>query len=199
MRLLLAALGFTLSCTAAPSAAPPEPQAPVAVDAAPATTIAAASSAPDALVRVAADYGMIVVAEGWTWTETERMKTRFDWSGLPPGGAHEVRWSFWVKGDDMKTMAPFLPQVVQSAAMNLTREPACEPFEQPPEVAQLLGADRIVTVCFTPADYVTTEQRFGVLHGLVRGDVLVIVIVLANDRTGTIPLADVIGARFAPR
>jgi len=152
---------------------------------------------PAKLQEVAAQFG-ITMKDDWQWTELERMRTRFDWSGRPEGRAFEARWSFWLKGEDVRTMKPFLPAAVQSAALNLTRSSACDPFEQPAELARMVGADRVITVCFEPAPYVTEEFRHGVLHGLVRGDVLVIVIVLANDRTGTVPLPDHIGGRFSP-
>jgi hypothetical protein len=192
----LVALLFCTACAARadPTPAPTDTVAPWT--AASPSTAASPEGAPDALRRVAADHGLAMAGD-WSWTETDREQTRFDWTGVPPGGAHEVRWSFWVEGDDMEQMRPFLPQIVLSAAMNLTREPACEPFEQPPEVARIVGADRVITVCFTPAPYMSDTYRFGVLHGLVRGEVLVIVVVLANDRTGTMPLPDAIGGRFA--
>jgi hypothetical protein len=152
---------------------------------------------PSKLEEVAASFGMTMVA-GWQWAEIDRNRTRFDWSGRPESRSHEVRWSFWMKGKDVATTMPFLPSVVQSAALNLTRNKACEPFEQPAEIARIAGADRVITVCFEPAPYVTEEFRHGVLHGLVRGDVLVIVIVLANNLTGVIPLPEHIGGRFKP-
>ena len=177
------------------AAGPPTASAVVASE--PSST----ASAPDAAVpvklrEVAGSFGVTMLGNGWQWTELSRSKTRFDWSGLPPSGAYEVRWSFWLKGDEAKSIGALLPQVVQSAAMNLTTASACAPFDQPADIVQLTGADRIITVCFEPAPYVTDKFRRGVLHGLVHGDVLVIVIVLANDWTGTVPLPQALGGRF---
>jgi hypothetical protein len=158
----------------------------------------ATSTVPPELEAVAAQFGMTMIGREWQWASIDRARTRFDWSGRPSAHAHEARWSFWMKGEDVREVKPLLPRVVQSAALNLTKGKACEPFDQPTEIAAVVGADRVITVCFEPAPYVTEEFRQGVLHGLLRGDALVIVIVLSNDRTGTIPLPDDIGGRFRP-
>ncbi len=150
---------------------------------------------PAKLAEAAGPFGLTMNA-GWQWTQLDARQTRFDWSGRPPGGAYEVRWSFWMKGKDVKLALPFLASVVESAALNLAKGSTCEPFEQPADFARLAGADRVITVCFTPAPFMTKEAHHGVLHGLLRGDTLVIVVVLVDDHTGVVPLPAHIGGRF---
>lgn len=186
---LLPALLLVSACHA-----PPDPTRPTSAPV-PSSEPKRTEVPPPADLEEAASRFGVVMEGGWRWRELDRDATRFDWSGRSPAG-HEARWSFWLKGEELEQARPFLPQVVASAAANLTKGRPCEPFDQPAEIATMLGADRVVTVCFEPAEFVTKEFRLGVLHGLLRGDVLVIVIVLANDRTGTIPSPDSIGGRF---
>jgi hypothetical protein len=55
----------------------------------------------------------------------------------------------------------------------------------------------VVSVCFEPAPFVTEEVRRGMLHGLLRKDTFVIVIVLTDDPTGWVPMPTDIGGRFS--
>ncbi len=156
---------------------------------------------PETLAFAAGQFGLTMQAEGFTWKVLRRNVTRFDWSGRPTGSAgraaeRELLYSFYVeKLDD--SSAKLLPQIVGSAAANLTDGEPCSPIEQPPDVVQMLGVDRVITVCFEPSTFYGKEHRLGVLHGIVHDRALTLVVVLSNDRSGIIPLPNVIGARGA--
>jgi hypothetical protein len=137
-----------------------------------------------------------MLGTGWTWTEIDRSKTRFDWSGRTARDAREVLYSFWLPKLG-ETEARLLPQLVDSAVSNLTKGRPCPPIEQPSDFARVLGVDRIVTVCFDPAPWLSELNHRGVAHGIVSKGALTIVVVLSNSRAGIIPLAKDIGARGA--
>jgi hypothetical protein len=153
-------------------------------------------SVPKGLADVAAQFHLTMLGAGWSWVAIDRNKTRFDWSGHTKHDDRESLYSFWMPKLDESTMK-FLPQIVESAAANLTRGRPCPPFDQPPEIAKLLGVERVITVCFDPAPYMSEVHRTGVLHGIVSKGALTIVVVLSNNRAGIVPLADEIGARGA--
>jgi hypothetical protein len=157
----------------------------------------AATPVPEALQEVAARFGLSMLAGGWSWKAIDRDKTRFDWSATPAAGDHEVLYSFWMDHVD-ETTTRFLPQIVASAAANLTAGEPCAPFDQHAELVQMLGVDRIITVCFEPAPFMSKTYRHGVLHGILHRGALSIVVVLANDGTGIVPLPTAIGMRGAP-
>ncbi len=165
---------------ATPPAEPPSPAA-------------AAAPMPKALTDVAAQFGLTMLSDGWSWAAIDRNKTRFDWSGRTKRDDREVLYSFWMPKLD-ENVVKFLPQIVESAAANLTRGRPCPPFEQPIEFAKLLGVERVITVCFDPAPYMSDVHHAGVLHGIVSKGALTIVVVLSNNRAGIVPLADEIGA-----
>ena len=92
--------------------------------------------------------------------------------------------------------------LVDAATRNFSRTHPCEPFDQPSEIVQLLGVDRIITECFEPAPYMSDVYRAGVAHGIVKKGALTIVVVLSHREAGLIPLgvvplASEIGARGA--
>jgi hypothetical protein len=138
-----------------------------------------------------------VLGDGWSWVAIDRNKTRFDWSGRTKRDDREVLYSFWMPKLD-ENVVKLLPQIVESAAANLTRGRPCPPFDQPPEFVTLLGVERVITVCFDPAPYMSEVHHAGVLHGIVSKGALTIVVVLSNNRAGIVPLAEEIGARGAP-
>jgi hypothetical protein len=158
---------------------------------------------PTALDRVAKSFGLSVRAD-WTWVQSDPQRSRFDWVGHPKSGKYDVLYSFWIPKLDA-TQTRLLPGYVETAAANLTNNRAQRAFDQSPEIAQLLGVDRVITVCFEPAPFMQdghlwddppgTTFTHGVAHGIVRNGSLTIVVVLANDATGVVPLADLIGLR----
>src|SRR5262249_42121385 len=123
---------------------------------------ATAASVPKALADGGAQFGLTILGNGWTWTAIDRNKTRFDWSGRTRRDDREVLYSFWLLKLG-ETERRLLPQLVDSAAANLTRGRPCPPFDQPPEIAKLLGVERIITVCFDPAPYMSEVHHTGVL------------------------------------
>jgi hypothetical protein len=158
---------------------------------------ATASPVPKALTDVAAQFGLTVLGKGWSWSAIDRNKTRFDWAGRTERDDREVLLSFWLEKMG-ETEKKFLVQLVDSAARNLTLGAPCPPFDQPPEIAKLIGVERIITECFDPAPYMSKVHSTGVLHGIVNQGALTIVVVLSKDRAGIVPLAEEIGARGAP-
>jgi hypothetical protein len=161
-----------------PSEPPPGPVVPV----------------PETLALVAGQFGLTMQAEGFTWKVLRRNVTRFDWSGRPASGDRELLYSFYMEKLD-ETSAKLLPQIVGAAAANLTEGEPCRPFEQPAEIVQKLGVDRVVTVCFEPSTFYGKEHRHAVLHGIVHDGALTIVAVLSNESTAIIPLPKIIGAQ----
>ena len=149
---------------------------------------------PETLELVAAQFGLTMQAEGFSWKVLRRNLTRFDWSGRPASGDRELLYSFYIEKLD-ETSAGLVPQLASSAAANLTDGEPCKPFEQPPEIVRKLGVDRIVTVCFEPSTFYGKEHRHAVLHAVVHDRALTIVVVLSNESTAIIPLPKVIGAR----
>lgn len=156
---------------------------------------------PETLAFTAGQFGLAMQAEGFTWKVLRRNVTRFDWSGRARDGSgeREVLYSFFMeKLDD--TTSKLLPQIAESAAANLTEGEPCKALEQPREIVQKLGVDRIVTVCFAPSTfYGGKEHRHAVLHAIVHEGALTIVAVLSNDSMAIIPLPKIIGARGTPR
>ena len=158
---------------------------------------------PAALDRVATSFGLSLRGD-WTWVESSPQRSRFDWVGHPKTGNYDVLYSFWIPKLD-PTQTKLLPGYVETAAANLTHEKPERAFEQSPEIAQLLGVDRVLTVCFEPAPFMKdghlwddapgTSFSRGVLHGLVQHGALTIVVVLSNDSMAVVPLADRIGLR----
>ncbi len=163
----------------------------------PPASAAAASPVPKALANVAAQFGLSVLAKGWSWTAIDRNKTRFDWAGRTERDDREVLLSFWLEKMG-ETERKFLVQLVDSAARNLTLGTPCPPFDQPPEITKLLGVERIITECFDPAPYMSKVHSTGVLHGIVNKGALTIVVVLSKNRASIVPLAEEIGARGVP-
>lgn len=153
---------------------------------------------PETLQLVANQFGLTMLAEGFTWKVLRRNVTRFDWEGRPSSaraGApadRELLYSFTMeKLDD--SSAKVLPQIVVSAAANLTDGEPCRPLEQPASVVQALGVDRVVSVCFEPSTFYGKEHRLGMLHGLVENGALTLVVVLANEHSKMLPLPSVLG------
>ncbi len=165
------------------------------------------STLPPELLQASTEYGL-AMRDDWTWKAIDRDRTRFDWEGRPKSGAFEVLYSFWIpKLDDTETK--LAPSLVESAAANLTSGTPCPPVEQPPEMAHMLGVDRIITVCFEPAPFIrdghlwgdpsSTNYQKGVLHGIINRGALTIMVALSNDRTAMVPLPEEMGARGALR
>jgi hypothetical protein len=172
------------------------PSAPVATIAPTPDLPASGAGVPPPLTDAAASFGLTMLGDGWTWKALSQRETRFDWSGRPASGDRELLYSFWMpKLDD--TVAIFLPQIVASAAANLSDRAPCQPFDQPAEIVKMLGVDRVITVCFEPMAFYAKEFRQGVLHGVVHHGALTIVVALSNDRGAVVPLATTIGARGA--
>jgi hypothetical protein len=162
---------------------------------APAPAVPGAVPVPDALARQAKPFGLRMLAEGFTWTPIDPATTRFQWSGRSPDGDREILYSFWLPklGAAEKKV---LPQIVQTAAANLAEGSPCAPHEQPRDFAQVLGVDRVISVCFETAPFYAKEYRHGIVHGIVNDDALTIVAVLSNDRNAAfVPLPKSIGAR----
>ncbi len=154
---------------------------------------------------MATSFGLSLRGDGdWTWMKSDPQRSRFDWVGHSKTGNYDVLYSFWIPKLD-PTQTKLLPGYVETAAANLTNEKPERAFEQSPEIAQLLGVDRVLTVCFEPAPFMKdghlwddapgTSFSRGVLHGIVQHGALTIVVVLSNDSMGVVPLADHIGLR----
>lgn len=172
------------SSSPSPTEPPPGPVVPV----------------PETLAFTAGQFGLAMQAEGFTWKVLRRNVTRFDWSGRARDrfGEREVLYSFFVdRLDDAATK--LVPQMAESAASNLTEGEPCKAFDQPAEIVQKLGVDRIVTVCFEPSTFYGEEHRHAVLHAIVHDRALTIAVVLSNESTAIIPLPQVIGTHGAPR
>ncbi len=169
--------------------------APAPVTPADVAPVATEPKVPEALAAAASRFGLAMKG-GWTWRETEK-PSRFQWTGRPSSGDREALYSFFMEHME-EPFVTLLPSFMFAAASNLTditRTRPCEPFEQPREFAQILGVDRVVTVCFQPSEFYAKEFHHGVMHGIVRGDALTIVAVLSNEPfTAVVPLADAIGA-----
>ena len=85
---------------------------------------------------------------------------------------------------------------MHSAAANLAEGRPCAPTEQPRDFAQVLGVDRVISVCFETSQAYAKEYRHGILHGIVNDGALTLVAVLSNDRNAAfVPLPRSIGAR----
>lgn len=185
---------FASSFVACTGSLRPAPRtAPPPAAAAPAAPVV---PVPETLAFDAGRFGLTMIAEGWTWKVLRRNVTRFDWSGRPSDGKgdKELLYSFYMDKLD-ETSAKLLPQIVGSAAANLSDKEPCRPFEQPPEIVRVLGVDRVITVCFEPSTFYGKEHTAGVLHGIVHGGALTIAVVLSNDRAAVVPLPALIGAR----
>jgi hypothetical protein len=192
VRSAFVAFAFALSLGCA--GAEPAPKAPPARPAPPPAPI---TPVPETLALVASQFGLTMQAEGITWKVLRRNVTRFDWSGRPSSGDRELLYSFWM--DKLpESSAQLLPQIVGSAAANLTDGEPCRPIEQPPEILKVLGVERVVTVCFEPSTFYGKEFRQGVMHGIVRNGSLTLAVVLSNDRIALVPLPKTIGTRGAP-
>ncbi len=152
---------------------------------------------PETLTFDAGRFGLTMSGEGWTWKVLRRNVTRFDWTGRPTKGDRELLYSFYMDKID-EASAKLLPQIVESAAANLSESEPCRPMEQPPETLRVLGVERVITVCFEPSTFYGKEFRNGVLHGIVSHGSLTIAVVLSNDHTGAIPFPGSIGARGSP-
>jgi hypothetical protein len=188
-----AALTVAVLAALAGACGSPAPAAtPSAERAAPA---APAVPVPADLATAARKFGLIMLADGFTWTAIDPKKTRFEWSGRSTSGDREILYSFWLPKLDA-TETKFLPQIVSSAAANLSDGQPCSPFEQPNDFVKILGVDRVVSVCFEPSSYYGKEFHHGIMHGIVNDGTLTIVVVLSNDRAaGIVPLPKSIGAR----
>lgn len=169
----------------------PEPIAPP-----PALPHSPAVPVPGPLAADAAQFGLTMLDDGWTWKAISRQETRFDWSGRPDSSDSEVLYSFWMPTFD-ENIAKLLPSIVDSAAANLSDREPCEPFDQPAEIVKILHVDRVITVCFEPMPFYGKEFHQGVLHGIVNKGALTIVAVFSNNRGAVIPLAKTIGAQGA--
>jgi hypothetical protein len=93
-----------------------------------------------------------------------------------------------------ETEAKFLPQLVISAAMNLAEGRPCAAFEQPKEIVEALGFDRVITVCFVPTEVYARGFTHGVMHGLVKHESLTIAVVLCDSPAAAVPTSSMIGA-----
>lgn len=154
-----------------------------------------AAPVPAALAQQAKPFGLRMLAEGFMWTPIDPKVTRFQWSGRSPDGDREILYSFWIPKLGA-TEKQLLSQIVQSAAANLAQGQPCAPAEQPHDFAQVLGVDRVISVCFETAPAYAKEYRYGILHGLVHDGALTLVAVLSNDRNAAfVPLPRSIGAR----
>jgi hypothetical protein len=154
------------------------------------------ANVPAPLAEAAGKFGLKMLGDGWTWTAIDPKQTRFEWSGRPASNDREVLYSFWMPTIDAAA-AKFLPQIVASAAANLSNKEPCEPFDQPADIVNVLGVDRVITVCFEPMAFYGKEFHHGVLHGIVSKGTLTIVATVSNDRAAVIPLPKLIGARGA--
>lgn len=190
---LLLLLVAPIACSPAHPARPPAPAVAFPSASASAAPVGPVIPVPETLAFDAGRFGLTMQAEGWTWKVLRRNVTRFDWSGRPATGDSEVLYSFFIDKLD-ETTAKLLPQLVGSAAANLTEGEPCRPFEQPPEIVKLLGVDRVITVCFEPSTFYGKEHHVGVMHGIVHNGALTIAVVLSNDRSAVIPLPKAIGA-----
>jgi hypothetical protein len=178
-----------------PPARPPVAIAPTPTAAPPIDTDTGAN-VPAPLAEAAGRFGLKMLGDTWTWTAIDPKQTRFDWSGRPASNDREVLYSFWMPTIEASA-AKFLPQIVASAAANLSDREPCEPFDQPADIVKVLGVDRVITVCFEPMAFYGKEFHHGVLHGIVSKGTLTIVATVSNDRAAVIPLPKLIGARGA--
>ncbi len=160
-----------------------------------ASSAAADATVPPDLVQVAGKFGLRMLGDGFTWKPIDPKATRFEWSGRTASGDRELLYSFWrpkLEGNETKLVV----QLVASAAANLAEGEPCPPLEQPKDFAQILGVDRIISVCFVPNAFYGKDFHHGILHGLVKNDALTLVAVLSNDRAAAVvPLPKSIGAR----
>jgi hypothetical protein len=181
--------------SAPPPAAPPpvERRTPPAPLPAPEPDTDTGANVPAPLSAEAARFGLKMLGDTWSWKAISRRETRFDWSGRPAANDREVLYSFWMPTIDADA-AKFLPQIVASAAANLSDKEPCEPFDQPAEIVKILGVDRVITVCFEPMAFYGKEFRMGVLHGIVSKGALTIAVAFSNDRAAVIPLPKLLGA-----
>lgn len=177
--MLLAACG---NKTAPPAPAPSiEPVAPKA------------APAPADLEGVASRFGLTMIGDGWSWTPMDEKQTRFQWSGKTAKPDRELLYSFWMPKIG-ETEAKFLPQLVLTAAMNLAEGRPCEAFEQPRDVVEALGFDRVITICFVPTRPYARGFSHGVMHGLVKQSALTIAVVLCDSPAAAVPTSSMIGA-----
>jgi hypothetical protein len=192
----------SLGCGSSPPAHDPTAPPPVTAAAIPAPTPAptpdidtdTGANVPAPLAEVAGKFGLKMLGDDWTWKAISRQETRFDWSGRPASNDRELLYSFWMTTID-EAAAKLLPQIVASAAANLSNREPCEPFDQPAEFVKILGVERVITLCFEPMPFYAKEFRQGVLHGIVNKGALTIAVAFSNDRAAVIPLAKLIGAR----
>lgn len=163
----------------------------------PATGSAASAEAnvPAELAVVAKRFGLTMLADGFTWKAIDPKATRFEWSGRSDSGDREILYSFWLP-KLQATEAKLLPQLVSSAAANLSAGEPCRPIEQPTDFVKVLGVDRVISACFEPSPFYAKEFHHGIMHGIVNDGALTIVVVLSNDRAAAfVPLPKSIGAR----
>jgi hypothetical protein len=154
--------------------------------------------APIELTATASRFGLSMSADAWSWTPMDEKQTRFQWSGRPASGDRELLYSFWLAKMG-ETESRFLPQLVASAAANLAEGPPCAIFEQPREIADALGYERIITVCFEPTSGYAHGFSHGVMHGLVKRGALTIAVVLSESPAAAVPTAEMIGAASESR
>lgn len=149
--------------------------------------------APADLADVASRFGLTMNGDGWSWTPMDEKRTRFQWSGKTAKPDRELLYSFWMPKLG-ETEAKLLPQLVVSAAMNLAEGKPCAAFEQPREIVDALGFDRIITVCFVPTSVYARGFTHGVMHGLVKREALTIAVVLCDSPAAAVPTSSMIGA-----
>lgn len=187
----VATLSFSIIAACGRPTAPPETRPEVANE----RSLASAhvSPPPQALADAAAPFGLAFVPSDRTWAPLDEKRTRFQWTARPPSGDHELLYSFWrPKLEDVERR--FLVNLVTAAAANLAAGSPCPAIDQPREVVEAVGFDRVITVCFTPNEAYAHGFGHGVMHGIVRRGALTIAVVLANDARAVVPTAKSIGA-----
>ncbi len=200
--LVLVLAGSSFACGHPPDAAAPRAARTATSTASPEPAPGPIVPVPETLQLVAGQFGLTMRAEGLTWKVLRRNVTRFDWEGRPSStkvsapADRELLYSFYIeKLDDAS--AKLVPQIVASAAANLADGEPCKPLDEPADVVQALGVDRVISVCFEPSTFYGKEHRMGMLHGLVKNGALTIVVVLANERSKLLPLPSVLGVHGA--
>jgi hypothetical protein len=199
VRLRIVALGvFGLLVGACGNKTPPPAPAPFVEPVGPPARSAAVPAlprtpAPSDLTDVASRFGLTMAGDGWSWTPMDEKRTRFQWSGKTAKPDRELLYSFWMPKLG-ETEAKFLPQLVVSAAMNLAEGRPCAAFEQPREIVEALGFDRVITVCFVPTSVYARGFTHGVMHGLVKKEALTIAVILCDSPAAAVPTSSMIGA-----
>ena len=145
------------------------------------------------------EFGMsLKLPPGFKVRDLDRDMTRFDLAIKPPSGTFELRASFWMKGEQLRQVENLLPQMVLTATLNMAEEnQTCEPVDAEPEVVKLFGADRVIQVCFKPGPSSDQKYRAGLMYGLFKRDVgLVLIMALMNKQK---PPGEIGPATFALR